>query len=298
MTQSRENTMQLSFIEDYKPSKVVNVSSVPQRSPFRYPGGKTWLVPTVRQWLRYVNGITNDLSLIEPFCGGGIISLTAAFEDLARNVLMVEFDEEIAAVWQTILSDDNHWLTESILKFDLTAENALSVINKENKQIRDKALSTILKNRLYHGGIICKGSSFLKKGENGKGIASRWYPETLSNRMKAILAVQDKITFQQGDAFQCLEENSERNDVAYFIDPPYTIAGKRLYTHYNLDHRKLFEVSSTLMGQVLMTYDDTEEIRGYAKEYGFDFVSIPMKTTHHKQKYELLISKDLSWFKA
>ena len=26
----------------------VNVASVPQRSPFRYPGGKTWLVPQVR----------------------------------------------------------------------------------------------------------------------------------------------------------------------------------------------------------------------------------------------------------
>ncbi|MBN2594284.1 MAG: hypothetical protein JXA81_12320, partial [Sedimentisphaerales bacterium] len=32
-------------------SKVVNVASVPLRSPFRYPGGKTWLVPYVRQWL-------------------------------------------------------------------------------------------------------------------------------------------------------------------------------------------------------------------------------------------------------
>ena len=24
--------------------RVVNVASVPQRSPFRYPGGKTWLI--------------------------------------------------------------------------------------------------------------------------------------------------------------------------------------------------------------------------------------------------------------
>jgi len=32
--------------------KVVNVASVPQRSPFRYPGGKTWLIPVVRKWLK------------------------------------------------------------------------------------------------------------------------------------------------------------------------------------------------------------------------------------------------------
>jgi len=32
-------------------ASIINVASVPQRSPFRYPGGKTWLIPTVRQWL-------------------------------------------------------------------------------------------------------------------------------------------------------------------------------------------------------------------------------------------------------
>ena len=31
--------------------KIVNVASIPQRSPFRYPGGKTWFVPRLRKWL-------------------------------------------------------------------------------------------------------------------------------------------------------------------------------------------------------------------------------------------------------
>jgi DNA adenine methylase len=35
----------------YSKNTVVNVASVAQRSPFRYPGGKTWLIPTVRKWL-------------------------------------------------------------------------------------------------------------------------------------------------------------------------------------------------------------------------------------------------------
>lgn len=29
----------------------VNVASVLQRSLFRYPGGKTWFVPTFRRWI-------------------------------------------------------------------------------------------------------------------------------------------------------------------------------------------------------------------------------------------------------
>src|SRR6478735_3054796 len=87
---------------------VINVASVPQRSPFRYPGGKTWLIPTVRQWLRQEQKCISEL--IEPFAGGGIVSLTAAFEKLADHIKMVEMDEEIAAVWEIILNGKNKWL--------------------------------------------------------------------------------------------------------------------------------------------------------------------------------------------
>lgn len=82
---------------------ITNIASVPHRSPFRYPSGKTWLIPTVRKWLKQENKIAKEL--IEPFAGG--------------------------------------------------------------------AFCTILKNRIFHGGILAKGSGMIKNGENGKGIASR-----------------------------------------------------------------------------------------------------------------------------
>src|SRR5580692_6558074 len=79
---------------------VVNVASVPQRSPFRYPGGKTWLVPIARQWLQAKGG--PGVELIEPFAGGAIISLTAVFEDLVDNATLVELDPGVSAVWRTL----------------------------------------------------------------------------------------------------------------------------------------------------------------------------------------------------
>src|SRR4051812_8776513 len=85
--------------------RVVNVSSVPQRSPFRYPGGKTWLIPEIRKWLFQQN--SHAARLIEPFAGGGIVSLTSAFEHLAEQVVMVERDEEVAAVWNVITRGGN-----------------------------------------------------------------------------------------------------------------------------------------------------------------------------------------------
>ncbi|GAB3282846.1 DNA adenine methylase [Larkinella harenae] len=274
-------------------SHLVNVASVPQRSPFRYPGGKTWLIPTVRQWLKQ-DGKAVPL-LIEPFAGGGIVSLTAAFEDLAQQVLMTELDPEIAAVWQTIFSDENQWLADQILNYDLTLDNAKADIEKLDKRVRDIAFSTILKNRIYHGGIIAKGSGPLKKGENGRGIASRWYPQTLYDRITAIQQIRDKMTFRTDDAFRILEEYRDRTDCYFFIDPPYTVAGKRLYSFFELDHAKLFEYTSQLKGKFMLTYDDTPEVRGLADKFGLLFKTIPMKTTHHLEKQEILVTDNLKW---
>jgi DNA adenine methylase len=70
---------QLSFLPQQ--DKIVNVASVPLRSPFRYPGGKTWLVPRIRRWLASLPSKPDEF--VEPFTGGGIVGLTVAFEDLA-----------------------------------------------------------------------------------------------------------------------------------------------------------------------------------------------------------------------
>jgi DNA adenine methylase len=286
-----QTVMNLDVEEYINPNLTVNVASVPQRSPFRYPGGKTWLIPTVRKWLSQ----TNDKILIEPFAGGGIVSLTAASERYSQKIIMAELDPEIAAVWETILGNENNWLANRILNFELTIDNINSEFLRENKLVRDTALCTILKNRTYHGGIITKGSGLLKHGENGKGILSRWYPRTLYDRIKNIDKIKQYITFRFEDAFDLIEEYIENVDAYFFIDPPYTKAAKRLYTLYDIDHEKLFEKVSRIRGRFMLTYDDTPQIRHYADKYDLLYKSIPMKTTHHLQKNELLITDNLSW---
>ena len=274
-------------------TQVVNVASVPQRSPFRYPGGKTWLIPTVREWLRQD---TNKKNLIEPFAGGGIVSLTAAFENLADHITMVELDEEVAAVWEIILNGKNEWLADRILNFELSHENVNKELSNPNKEIKDVAFCTILKNRVFHGGIIAKGSGMLKNGENGKGIASRWYPKTLADRIRAINFIKHKIQFLQTDAFKVIEQNSDNRNAYFFIDPPYTIAGRRLYTYFDIDHEQLFYLTSKIQGKFMLTYDDTEEIRALANKYQLAFRTIPMKTTHHLEKNEIIISDNFDWW--
>src|SRR5437899_2230833 len=136
--------------EDVETNNPVNVASVPQRSPFRYPGGKTWLVPYIRSWL--VSKVRPPCVLVEPFAGGGIVGLTAGFEGLAEHVLLVERDINISAVWNTILGGQSKWLADQILGFELNHENVMRVLRKEPATQRERAFAVILRNRVQRGG--------------------------------------------------------------------------------------------------------------------------------------------------
>lgn len=283
--------------EGQEPSLIVNVSSVPQRSPFRYPGGKTWFVPRLREWLRHQS--VKPKLLVEPFVGGGIVSLTAVFENLVDASLMVELDDEVAAVWQVATQGNAKWLADRILKFEMNLENAKREINRPTKSIKDKAFRTILKNRCYHGGILASGSGFINKGEAGKGVLSRWYPVTLAKRFKEIDLFHKRLEFRMGDAFNVINEHKEDINSVFFIDPPYTAggkkAGKRLYKHFDLDHEHLFHLCSQLKGDFIMTYDNAPEVIELVNKYGFQAKPISMKNTHHASLTELVIGRNLDW---
>ena len=285
------------------PRRITNVASVPQRSPFRYPGGKTWLVPHIRTWLRSLK--PRPRVLVEPFAGGAIVGLTAGFERLVERVELVELDEDVAAVWSVVLGkpDDAAWLCDRIASFDVNPESVRRTLAEPIESVRERAFRTILKNRTYHKGIMARGSSLIKKGEQGRGIRSRWYPETLCRRIAHIQEMRTVFQFHHGDGLARLEMTANKPDHAFFIDPPYTAgaqgkrAGKRLYQHNDLDHERLFHIASQVSGDLLMTYDQSDEVLNLARRHGFEVESIPMKNTHHNTMTELIIGRNLDWFR-
>lgn len=276
-------------------SDVVNVASVPQRSPFRYPGGKTWAIPIVRKWLRQQQEIP---LLVEPFAGGGIVSLTAVAEGLANHAEMIELDQEVAAVWKTVTGPESAWLRQRIVSFELTSDNVKAELERTPTTTKEIAFCTILKNRVCHGGIITKGAGMLKNGEGGRGLASRWYPTTLANRIEAIQLNSHRLTAIEGDAFEALARHAQNASCFFFIDPPYVGAGRRLYTHFDVDHAALLKAAAMLKGRFLLTYDDDPNIRRLVDKYQLPYTTVPMKTTHHLEKRELLISDNFDWLQT
>lgn len=275
--------------------KPINVAQVKQLSPFRYPGGKTWLVPVVREWFQTME--TRPELLVESFAGGAVVGLTAAAEQWVDHVLLVEKDDEISAVWSLVIhgpDDEFEKLLTAIADYEFTTENVRNTIDSRPRLAHRRALRTLVKNRGNRGGIMAPGAGLMKNGEGGKGIASRWYPETLIKRLSVIRSIRDRLTFQQGDALDAIKDHRNAQ-TAHFIDPPYTAggkkAGRRLYTYNAVDHDLLFEITARIQGPAMLTYDDNEWVRDKASEMGFEFATSTMQSTHLVTMHELVVLK-------
>lgn len=292
---SRHDTIPVS------PIRAVNVASVPQRSPLRYPGGKTWLIPHIRVWLGKMAPAPR--LLIEPFAGGGIVSLTAVMEGLIEQCVMAELDPDVAAFWRMALRSGPE-LCDRVQRFHPTREAVEAVARNRPSDPLDHGFRTLVLNRTRRGGILAPGAAFSRAGENGKGVASRWYPETIVARLRGIAAYAERIDFHETDGICLLEEllgragsGSEcRSDTVVFADPPYTAggkrAGRRLYAHNEIDHRRLFELLADSGARFLMTYDRSTEIVTLGKKHGFHAVQVTMKNTHHNRIPELIITPE------
>ena len=262
-------------------------------SPFRYPGGKSWFVDLARQWLKAQP--KRPKTLVEPFGGGAGISLIAVNEGLVEEAVFSEIDQDVAATWETLLNGHATWLANEILDFRVSRKRVEMKLKEIPKTDHERAFQCLLKNRMARGGVLSEGAGLIRRGEDGKGLHSRWYPETLAKRIKVISDLKSQLCFRQGDGFKVIDEYLHRSNTVFFVDPPYTQAARRLYTHWSIDHENLFKVLQDAKGDVLMTYDDTKEVRMWANRYGFKVRKISMRTTHHQTKRELMISRNFDW---
>jgi DNA adenine methylase len=219
-------------------------------------------------------------------------------EDMIDSLVICELDADVAAVWNVIFGQrdtDVVSLCSKILKAQLSPVYVRAIIDSCPTSAAELAFRTIMKNRCQRGGIMAPGAGILKAGERGRGLLSRWYPQTLVNRIILLRSLAPRVTFIQGDGFAVIRRFAKRKDAAFFIDPPYSLgttkAGSRLYKHNVIDHERLFDRAASLRSPFVMTYDDDARVVELASERGFAIDRVPMRSTHHTLKNELIIKK-------
>lgn len=236
---------------------------------------------------------------MEPFAGGASVTLAAVGEGLVDAGILYETDPQVAAVWETIIHGNVEALMVRIATFDCTLTRVTELLATQPTDTADLAFQTIVRNRVQRGGILAPGAGLMKAGEKGKGIASRWYPETLVNRITHIASFRERLTFHATDGVGALQDYIHSPTTALFLDPPYTAGsqkpGQRLYTAHRLDHDELFQVGASAKGPVLLTYNNTPDVQALAEDAGLVTRPIAMRNAHNAKQTELLIAKDFSW---
>lgn len=71
--------------------------------------------------------------LVEPFAGGGSIALTATAEVLVDQVVMVELDDAVAAVWEVVIHGNAEALARRIEQFEVSMESVQQELDVATK---------------------------------------------------------------------------------------------------------------------------------------------------------------------
>ena len=283
-----------SSTEEFPISRIpaAHISTVPLRSPLRYPGGKTWLIPHLEEWLSALP--ERPEVFVEPFCGGATASLLAIAEDYADKAVMVEKDEAIANFWKYLLEHPNT-LCERIENFELNAESVGTALGNQSQEDGDRAFRTLLRNRTSRAGIIANGAALIRAGEKGKGVGSRWYPQTLIKRIHEIQLQSCRFSIECEDGLMRLQDYVGVSSNVIFVDPPYTIGnkqpGRRLYDHNDINHEELFETLSRSKAEFMMTYNADPYVCELVRQHKFSAVRVEVRNAHASTHTELVITR-------
>ena len=261
-----------------------HISQVPQRSPLRYPGGKTWAIPHIRHWLA---ALPQPVRLAEPFAGGATASLTAVAENADAHALMSDLDPDVAAFWIAVLHHPDD-LIAAIRNFRPTPGKVRRIRESRPKTAADRGFRTLVINRTSRAGILTPNASQIRAGEAGKGVRSRWYPQTLIQRIEAIARLTPRLKFQAEDGLELMK--SLPSQTAIFADPPYPTAGKRLYNHNAITPGQILEHLARRPNPFLLTCEWSQTVIDAAEAHGLQCLSVKTRTAHHQVKPELMIA--------
>jgi DNA adenine methylase len=252
-------------------------------------------MPQFRAWI----ASTGRSQLVEPFAGGAIASVTAVLEYRVDRALLIDKDPRITTLWKAIVTRRHRIpLIKLIRDFPLTSDSVVDFLSAPHTSlsVAERAFQVLLTNRVNHGGIMTDGPHLMARGEDGKGIASRWYPSTLIGRINLIGHYEQQFSVLNGDGIEWMAGLSEGHRWAAFVDPPYIDVGPQLYRYGDCDFPRLFSVLGNLPIPFSLTVSDDPRMHEYAKDHRFGCVKGSMRSGHGaKTRTELIFKNSHPW---
>ncbi len=235
-------------------------------SPLRYPGGKGKLFRFVKDLILH-NKLEGG-SYSEPYAGGASIALGLLIEDYVSEIHINDVDEGIYCFWYSILKNTDAFLRK-IWDTPLTIKEWQKQVHiQKNKTDFNKleiGFSTFYLNRTNRSGVIGAGVIGGLDQSGPYKIDARFNRDGLASRINTIACHKKQIKVYRQDAIKFISKTLPKNKMKglVFLDPPYYVNGKRLYTSFyeHEDHEKVAKaIKKSSLKHWIVTYDNADQI--------------------------------------
>jgi DNA adenine methylase len=260
--------------------------SIKNKSPLRYPGGKTRAIPVLESYL--IKYYPNKKKLLSPFFGGGSFELYMKTKGYSvnGNDLFVP----LYTFWKTQQSDCDLLIQKIREKIPVTKDifHQLRSSISSTTDNHDKASSYFIINRTsFSGATLCGGFS----------IQASEKRLTESSILRLKLCDTSNITFTNLDCNAFLSNNPETPDTVVYADPPYYIStylyGKDGDMHEKFNH-EMFAKTMLNRKDWIISYNDCEYIRNLYKDCQIFKVNWSYGMNASKESSEIIILPPLS----
>ncbi|MCQ4574336.1 MAG: DNA adenine methylase [Candidatus Brocadiales bacterium] len=243
-------------------------------SPLRYPGSKNNLVKYIKKVLDF-NEFKPDV-LVEPFVGGGSVSLNFLLNNWVNKVIIADKDRLIYSFWKVVFNDPK-CLIKFIKNVDINVENFCKykkIATSKEASNKKFAEACIFLNRTSFSGILKDSTGPIGgKKQNAKyKINCRFNRKLLIEKIKYISHFKNRVIvlpYGWEKTIRYAEKVKQNNKIFFYFDPPFYKKGNRLYRHYfnEKEHLELSKAIKRLKNKWILSYDKAQEIKKMYRIY-------------------------------
>jgi len=258
----------------------------PNKSPLRYPGGKTRACSVLTEILEQHFDMTQYTTIASPFFGGG--SFEFHLQGLFNKPLLV--NDKFAPLyrfWKQV--QDNCAALCAALRDILGKGVTKADFAKFRETVMSAGLSQLEIATLYFVINRCSFSGATLSGGFSEESSKKRFTESSIKRISEL--DMTNITIKNQDFVEFLDDVPENAFI--FADPPYYLETSNLYgnngdMHENFDHQALFNALSKKTNW-MMTYNNCPFIRELYKDYMIIETSWSYGMNASKESSEIVI---------
>jgi len=234
------------------------------KSPLRYPGGKTRACKKLETIMMEHFDISHFDTFISPFFGGGSFEFHIQ-NDYELNIIANDKFTPLYNFWNICKNNKESLCAELSKKIDLIDKDDFTSLRKqimEEKNALNQSIMYFIINRCSFSGATLSGGFSLEASKK------RFTKSSIERIKKLDLR---KFNIYNLDFEDFINNNQDKKNLL-FLDPPYylekasTLYGNNGDMHDTFDHDKLYKCLSTKQNW-FMTYNNCEHIKNLYKDF-------------------------------